>query len=409
MNRTVIVLAILVLIAIAATACGRTPVPSPSPVVLPTATALPRTPTTAPAATKAPTAAPTTAATTTGAQADPAAIDLRYTTMALNVQQMGELVEKWNGGNEVARAEATERMEQIEQLADYAWPAEMANGVKALKAAMGEMDKMLKAKDKAGAGKAYDALNEAFDEVAHPFFGKWMPSMMSGGKVMNDQPSVQATYLGMAFNMDLANKMMARWKKGEDAARAEMGEVIERMNSQVGMVTWPADLSKGVTTFKGSLETLEKAVKAKDMQGAQTALADAAELFDGVAHPYYGKFMASMMSMKMSDAPSLQAAFLDLALNTVGLEETLDEWKGGSNAAASEAGEKFERLDAAFDSVKWPDALTKSVTALKTSLAPVQAAVKAKDAAAAVKAFGDAEEAFDSVAHAYYKWLASVK
>jgi len=404
MKHTTLAIVMLGAIALIATACGNPPAPTPLPVILPTATSVPPTATTAPTATKPPTVAPTTAS---ASKVDPATIQLRYTMMALNVHQLGELVDKWSGGDDGARAEASERMERLDQLTDFSWPSEMTNGVKGFKGAMGDLDKALTAKDKANAPKAYNALNDAFDSASHPFYGKWMPAMMSGGKMMNDQISVQATYLGMAFNVNLLDGMMARWNKSDDAARTEMGEMLERLDTMVGYVTWPSDLNKGVTTFKGSMDALDQAVKAKDMKTAQSALNDLKGSFDGVAHPYYGKYMMGMLNMKTSDAPSVSAAFLDLALNEAGLAESLTAWKGGDDGARSEASEKFERLDAIFDSVQWPDALAKSVTAFKTSLAPVQTAVKAKDAAGALKAFADAGDAFDAVAHPYYKWLAA--
>lgn len=206
--------------------------------------------------------------------------------LALKVQRLDELVREWNKGDDVARVEASEVLEQIEILLDYVeWDPEL-KGVAQIKESIEPMNSAVKAKDAAAATQAVTGLNEAYDALAHPFYGKWMMGMMEGMK-MSTPLAVQATFLDTAANTQGLIELVEAWNEGEDAARGEAGEKIERLDTLFGYVKWPSELEKRVTGLKQAVSAVEPALTAKDQAAAAQAVSDVEEALDELAHAYY--------------------------------------------------------------------------------------------------------------------------
>jgi hypothetical protein len=412
-----VALPMLAAIALVATACGGTAPPAASAPTAAAATAAP----TAAAATAAP--APTTAAATAVAAATsapaptsaasantPAAVQVRYDLLSFNVQAVAHAMDRWKDGDDAARTEMSASLDHINTALDFTWPDALQEGVSNVKAAIKSVDDALHANDPKAADKAVDDFSEAFHTFAHPYYGKWMEGMMSGGMMMNTSQNVAGTYIDLALNLADLSALMDTWtSSGDDGARSEAGERIERLNTLLTSVTWPPDTLKGVQGFHDALPALNKALKAKDKNTAKQALGDVTEAFDGLSHPYYGKFLANVASTPLTDPIAIQAAFADIGVNMDQLDDSLNEWKNGSDDARTEASERLERMETLLNSVQWPDTLSKAALDVKARVMAMDRPLKAKDQNKSATAFSDLEAAYDTLAQPFYPFLASAK
>jgi len=426
---------LLAAIALVATACGGTAPPAASAPTAAAATAAPALTTAAPtaaAATAAPaptaaaaTAAPApTMAVTTVASAPtsapaatsaatantPAAVQVRYDLLSFNVESAAKAMDRWKDGDAAAHDELSASLERISTALQFAWPDELQEGVSNVKAAIKPLDDALHANDAKAADKAVDAFSEAFDTLSHPYYGKWMEGMMSGGMMMNEAQNVEGTYINVALNLADLSALMDTWTSSDDEdARTEAGERIERLNTLLTSVTWPPDTLKGVQGFHDALPALNKALKAKDKNTAKQALGDVTEAFDGLSHPYYGKYLANVASTPLTDPIAIEAAFADIGVNMDQLDDSLNEWKNGSDDARTEASERLERMETLLNTVQWPDTLSKAALDVKARVIAMNRPLKAKDQDKSATAFSDLEAAYDTLAQPLYPFLASAK
>jgi len=166
-------------------------------------------PTKVPAATAQPTALPIAAA-------GPVVVQLRYDLLALNMHMFTDDMDIWNGGDSTAQVAASAALEQINTILNFSWPSEMQAGIGGFKDALKPVAAAVKAKDLKAATTAVDALSGKFDEVQHPYYGKWMDAMMSGGMMMKDTSSVAGSYIDLAPKGRDEGDTTQRWVRRHD-------------------------------------------------------------------------------------------------------------------------------------------------------------------------------------------------
>ena len=397
-------LGIVITAAMLLAACGGGAAPTPPPVVVSTTAPTSLPPTAAPTrVSPTATTAPSPAAVAMG---DQAVIQVRYLDMAMNMHDIVHLTAKWQKGNDGARAELGEKLERLEAAMGYkGFPAEMKKGIDGLMMSMNAMSQSAKAKDAKAGMKNLADMEKSWDDIAHPFYGTWMMGM-SKGMGMSDEVSLQATQLDLARNLENLDELVTEWGEGDEVARVEAGEVLERMEALMGYVKWPTEATTGVEGLKTSLKPMGDAIKAKDAASGTKAMPAIAKAYDSIAHPFYGAWMMSMLKgMKMSTPLAVQVNFLDAAANASELAELVEKWNDGDEEARGEAGEKAERLETLFDYVTWPSELGKPVAALKTAIQDAEKAIKAKDKTAAAQVAAQVEKTLDDLSHTYYKWV----
>ncbi|MBI2872926.1 MAG: hypothetical protein HYY00_07060 [Chloroflexi bacterium] len=383
--------AALSVVALAAACAGAAPTPTPTPTKAPptpTATATPvrATPT------------PGKVAAVVGAEMVHAA----YIDLSTNISDMRSRITQWEGGDQNSLNIAVEKAERIEALLHaIQWPAPLSEPVEEIEKALPAVEAALKNKDLAAAKQAVTPIGEHSHDLTHDFYGKWVPARKAADF---GSMAAHAAYLDLSGNISDMRSRITQWEGGDQNSLNTAMEKAERIEALLHGVPWPPALDEAVEMIEKALPAVETALKAKDLAAAKQAVTPVGEASHDLTHAFYEKWVSGKHGAE--DAGCAQAGYLDLSVNVSDLRSRITQWEGGDQNSLNIATEKAERIEALLHAIPWPAALSEPVEKIEKALPSVEAALKAKDVAAAKQAVAPIGEASHDLTHAFYeKWV----
>ncbi|HET7768713.1 MAG TPA: hypothetical protein VFN74_08040 [Chloroflexota bacterium] len=207
-----------------------------------------------------------------------------YLDLSANINDLKSRVTNWQNGDEGSLGVAQEKIERIEALVKHVAPGgPLAGPVAAIQRSLKEVSSALAAKNVRAAQTALTPLSDASHDLTHDFYA-WAGTTPG----INDPACVQASYLDLTANVSDLRARVTAWQQGDEGSLGIAQEKLERIEALVGHAVWPKEMARPIYATGALIAPMEKALKAKDIAGAQALATRFGDASHDVTHDYYG-------------------------------------------------------------------------------------------------------------------------
>ena len=217
---------------------------------------------------------------------------------------------------------------------------------------------------------------------------------------------VHASYLDLTGNIVDLRSRVAQWRQGDESSLSIAQEKLERIQAVLLHVEWPPTMNDAINKTLAAIGPMTKALTNKDITAAEASAKTFGDASHDVTHAFYGDWLPGLKSGSFT-AMAPHSSYLDLSANIADLKARVAQWEQGDEGSLGVAQEKVERIEALVRHMAASKALAKPVQAIDQALKPVNAALKAKDVAAAQAALKPLSDASHDLTHDFYTWLDS--
>lgn len=325
-----------------------------------------------------------------------------YLHLTMNITDLRTRVTNWGKGDDGSLGIAKEKLERIEAvLASTGWPAEMATSVARTKAAIGPMDKALKAEAKTAADAASVEFGEASHDVIHEFYGDFLPAMEG---MASSSMAAHVVYQDLANNIADLQTRIANWQRGDEGSMGVAKEKAERIEVIIPHLYATGVVVKDLPPIQRALPGVFAAIERKDAAATAQAARPIAEAAQVLSRDFY-----TWMELERAagtDPACVQASYLDITRNISDLRAGLTAWTKGDTAGLTTATEKLARVELLLTHTAWPEDMAAGIDRTANAMALVSNALKDKSPVAAEAASVELGEGSHDITHDYYGiWL----
>lgn len=329
------------------------------------------------------------------------AVHASYLDLSGNIADLRVRVDEWTQGNESSLNIAKEKLDRIDAvLGSTHWPSVMLAAIGKVRAGHAPMSNALNAKDLAAATTAAKTLGDAAHDVTHAFYGDWLPSL----KEQHFSPMApHAIYLDLSANLADLRSRVAAWGQGDENSLNIAKEKVDRIQVLIQHASTTGTLLKPLKAILSSLPSISGALEHKDAAAANQALKPLSDAAHDLTHEFY-TWMG--VTSGADDPACVQAAYLDLSLNTADLKSRITAWEQGDASSADIAQEKLDRIQGVLAHTAWPQAMAASILQINAAVPAVAHALNMKSPSESQQAVKPISDASHEVTHAYYgDWL----